>query len=567
MDQNSLDSLASEEPQSHQWNRTSPLVVPFFIGQRFKSIVGSAFSTFLNIAGPAAPVFVLLSDVGVSLMWRVVLAIAFTFVVQCFAAVAMYWFFKYRVDGSTVSVRSGVLDRHRTDVPWNQVRAVNVTRGPYDRLFRLGQVSFDTAGSQGAEIEIPGIKLSQIEQLVKRVNTNKFEDEIVRPTQSETTHDSEEVANEQPVSQGEILFELQLPQLLRATFCLGGEVKAVLKGALSFAGLYVLLRWGLHHFAGDKSGPLLDALFGWIGELPENFLVDVMRLPKLAESILAISILDSSVGLVAFFSLLAVFVSVLSLLMDRWRFIKKNFGLVLRHDDTHLVAESGLFSKTRVTVVKNRIQEISFECNLRERLLNRGKLTLQQSESDTEHELSIPYVDVHTVDCIARLTYGSDARDISLGPYSTRLLRVSAVDLYISLIGVVMLWTPVAIAAIATVIPYLRQFLWPYALVLPVYGIVHAYLSWRKEGYLLGDRFVIRRTGGLVAYKVRAVRLEKVQNVAITQALIQRIRARCNLKIQYVVDSIIIPYLDLASAKSMRSRVLHVVEKEKLKWI
>ena len=499
--------------------------------------------------------------------WRLLLSLASSFLFLLGASVVNYWFFRYRVDGDTVSVKSGVLAKQQTDVPWNQVRAVNVTRGPIDRLFHLGQASFDTAGSQAAEIEIPGLKLSQAMRLVERARRTSSETESDDcPSSDNGTHLGSTHEETQSVGQQAVLFELTGTQLWKAALCHGGEVIAVAKGFLSLAGLYVSLRVGLQFFIGDLDGSNLRAVFRWLMEFPQHFQVDVMRLARIAESLLGISLLDSQPRLATFFVLLAFLVALVFVLANLLRFIEKNFGLVISHDESRLIAESGLVSRTRITVMKERVQEITCSWNLRERLLQRGKVTLKQSESETDHMLNVPYVDIETSERLAELAYGTDAIDTSSNFNSSRFLRISQVSFLIDLANVFLVWTPIVVVTLATVVPYLRQFLWPYVLILPAYGVLNAWLSWRKAGYTVGERSVTRRTGGLVDYEVRIVRMEKVQKIAITQAIIQRMRSTCDLNIRYAVGSIDIPYLDLNSAKSMRTRVLHVVEQEQLKW-
>lgn len=563
-----MDPGRHEHPVG-EWKRTSPLVIPLFVVQRIKSIASSATSTLLNVAGPAAPVYVLLSDAGINWKWRLLLSLAFSFLFLIGASVVSYWFFRYRIDDNSVSIKSGFLAKQQSDVPWSQVRAVNVTRGPLDRLFHLGHVSFDTAGSQSAEIEIPGLKIAHATRLVERARRTTSESESESEGSSLNDNGTPlESSDEETQSDGPqaVLFELTGTQLWKAAFCRGGEFIAVAKGFMSLAGLYVSLRVGFQFFIGDLDGSNLRAVFRWFMDFPKHFQVDVMHLPRIAESFFGISLLDSQPRLVAFFVLLAFLAALVFILANLLRFIEKNFGLVISHDESRLIAESGLVSKTRITVMKERVQEIACSWNLRERLLQRGKVTLKQSESDTDHMLNVPYVDIETSERLAELAYGTDAIDTSSNFNSSRFLRISRVSLYIDLANVFLVWTPILVVILATVVPYLRQFLWPYVLLLPAFGVLNAWLSWRKDGYIVGDRSVTRRTGGLVDYEVRTVRMEKVQKIAITQAIIQRMRSTCDLNVKYAVGSIYIPYLDLDSAKSMRTRVFHVVEQERLKW-
>lgn len=112
------------------------LVVALVVG----AVVGIADHFTLDIGlwvGPA--VFVVLSFVGVG----------YTLV--------RYRIWRFDIESDAVTLEYGVLTRVNAVVPFVRVQHVDTQRGPIERLAGLSSVVIYTAGSQGADVTIPGL--------------------------------------------------------------------------------------------------------------------------------------------------------------------------------------------------------------------------------------------------------------------------------------------------------------------------------------------------------------------------------------------------------------------------
>lgn len=68
-----------------------------------------------------------------------------------------YRFASYRVDGDGLEIRSGVYFRSVTTVPRSRVQHTDVSQGPLQRRYGLATLTVHTAGSENAEVELPGL--------------------------------------------------------------------------------------------------------------------------------------------------------------------------------------------------------------------------------------------------------------------------------------------------------------------------------------------------------------------------------------------------------------------------
>ena len=68
-----------------------------------------------------------------------------------------YRFESYRVDSDRLEIRSGVYFRAVTTVPRSRVQHTDVSQGPLQRRFGLATLTVHTAGTENAEVELPGL--------------------------------------------------------------------------------------------------------------------------------------------------------------------------------------------------------------------------------------------------------------------------------------------------------------------------------------------------------------------------------------------------------------------------
>ncbi len=275
---------------------------------------------------------------------------------------------------------------------------------------------------------------------------------------------------------------------------------------------------------------------------PQSLGPDLISLAHYSERWIGFPSVDSTSEVTIFFTVVSILAATVMILLGSLEYIVKNMNLVLSYDDQHLFLERGLFTKTRITILRERIQEFSYSSNVRERMVKRCKLHAKQSSSSKTHALDIPYVDMKTTDTLAQLVYQKDSFEASIDPLSERFFGISKIYFYVNLFKSTFLQFPILVALIAFVFPFSRELLWPYSLaVLPLYW-VWDYLDWKKEGYFLTKDHIVRRSG-VLGYSVKVLPIQKIQNVTIYQSLIQRLRGTCAFRVHFVSGKVAIPYI------------------------
>lgn len=97
----------------------------------------------------------LASAVGLT---AVVVALAcITWWQQRWPAVA-YRHASYRVDSEGLEIRRGVYFRSVTNVPRSRIQHTDVSQGPLQRRYGLATLVVHTAGSESAEVDLPGLR-------------------------------------------------------------------------------------------------------------------------------------------------------------------------------------------------------------------------------------------------------------------------------------------------------------------------------------------------------------------------------------------------------------------------
>ncbi len=69
-----------------------------------------------------------------------------------------YRFEFYRVDADGLEIRSGVYFRSVTTVPRSRVQHTDVSQGPLQRRYGLATLTVHTAGTENAQVELPGLR-------------------------------------------------------------------------------------------------------------------------------------------------------------------------------------------------------------------------------------------------------------------------------------------------------------------------------------------------------------------------------------------------------------------------
>ena len=145
---------------SGAWERASPFAIVYFVGKTVRTFARS----FVQLAATFGALALLTERKSF-----LVLAVPVGILVILAIGVVQYWFFRFRLEEDRILIRQGFLRKTALDLPYDRVQGINVERSLIDRMLGLVTVSLDTAGSAGAEGELPSVSLDRAEWLRARV--------------------------------------------------------------------------------------------------------------------------------------------------------------------------------------------------------------------------------------------------------------------------------------------------------------------------------------------------------------------------------------------------------------
>lgn len=540
--QTELDSLLLDYSN---WRMASPFALLFFFGSRLALVTKALFQQVTNLV-PVVGV-TSLAVINTDLTWYqgilIVAALILTFVF--IVAVLAYRRFRFRITNESIAVKSGILRITQTDVRWERVRAVNLERGPVERVLGLAQISLDTAGTAEAEVQVPAIKLQLAELLRAKVS--------IESTTSESI--GEEVSSE-----GHQMYRMKLLSLIKASACTQGTLTMM----AAVVGTFLWLTATLQNML-DSEGNGEDEVF-WVNafNIAEQYYTS---LADVIEQVTALPVTQSWLGMtlpgfVTFAILIAAIFTARAIY-----FCTTNYDLQLLRRDNALSTVRGLFTKKRTNVKLERVQSVSLKMNVRELGLKLCRLTAKQSMSGKEHMLSLPSVPTSVRDEIVALTSLEAGSRLRLDPKLQKFQSISIVYLFQLLIG------PTLIPFFAVLIPTLfldyQWLIWVWLAYLGAWMpicIAVAMVRWRKAGYVL-DPFSMISKSGLLGYSLDMGKLKKVQRVRIEQSFIQRFTGKSTLTVFFATTSIVVPYLPRDRAIELHDYISHVITVRDTEWL
>ena len=84
----------------------------------------------------------------------------------------------YREEEDELHIRSGLLVRMRTVVPFGRVQHIDIAQGPIERRYRLATLILHTAGTRAAAVPLPGLLHDDAERMRDRIRA-KIRQELV----------------------------------------------------------------------------------------------------------------------------------------------------------------------------------------------------------------------------------------------------------------------------------------------------------------------------------------------------------------------------------------------------
>lgn len=138
--------------------------------------IRSAIAAVLAVLGAWALDLEPLHEIGVPAMLIPALALLGGLLLVLVYPARRYRRWGYEEGEDEIDIRSGSLIRRRTIVPFGRVQHIDVAQGPIQRPFGLATLIIHTAGTQGASVSLPGLRLEDAEALRDRIRVKIRQD-------------------------------------------------------------------------------------------------------------------------------------------------------------------------------------------------------------------------------------------------------------------------------------------------------------------------------------------------------------------------------------------------------
>ncbi len=495
--------------ENKRWQRTSPFAVIYYLGRILKGIAKNAVQ---SLAPLAAAVVAFEGD----LKTRIGYAVAVLVSVVLAAALARYWFFRFRIGANAVLIREGVFRKTQTDIKFDRIQAINTQQNIIFRYLNLVTVTFDTAGSSGDEGRLPAVSLALAASLKERIR------------------------RERPV----LLEEHE-------------ETSAPARTLLSL-GTGDLIRIGLS----DSRALFLLLLIGPVAERLEESVGDFIDSSSIFSSFRDLDIsLWGAIGLIigAIITLLLILLlaSVLAAVLRYYRF-------TLTIDNDVLRSQGGLLTRHEHAVNIGKVQTLAAAQSPPLRLMRRFRLQARQASSGKASRSSkfiVPLTESAELGVISSEIFGEEFPQPDLHPASSRFQRIDS--RYVRSRTVAFGVVPATIFTTLLLYPLgwyaLLALLW-----IPL-TVLFSILLYRRYGYYFDDNGLVMRNGFL-GVRVIAFLHRKVQRVSIVQSVMQKRRGLANLKFYLASGSVQLPYVSLELASQLRDFVLYRIESSQRPW-
>lgn len=265
-------------------------------------------------------------------------------VVAILAATAVwrYFTYRYRIDGDSLMVRSGLLERELRQIPFSRIHNVALNQTLLHRVFGVAEVKLESAGGNKPEAEMKVLKLADalaLERLIRHRGQSAASD------QAATTDEGA----------GDTLLSLPAGEIVRV-----GLISN--RGMVVVAGAFALL-WQVFpekRMAGVFIDLWRDA-FGYVGQFNGNWFATTLVLAGLALSALAV-LRGLSIALA---------------------FVRYH-GFRLSEHGRRLTVERGLLTRVRASVPRRRIQSWTLRETVLHRLFRRRALEIDTAASQVD---------------------------------------------------------------------------------------------------------------------------------------------------------------------------------------
>lgn len=486
--------------------------------QSYAAIVFLAYNFFKVLIRQLWPVLIAIlvgrENIKNILIWSIA---AISILVFVFAVISFFRYYFY-IDQDELIVVKGVFKRSRTNIPFQRIQTINIEQSILHQILQVAKLEVDTAGSKGTEFSFSALEMAKAEALRNIVLDRKAMTRAVLPSQT--------IEKEPLIRQTrERILHLSFSELIRI-----GTTQNHLRSLLIILAFFLTLYNQVEDFGVET------------GEVVDQINQEMIYFGKIA--IIVMSVMSIIVSFL--FSIIRTIIRYYDFTLSR---TADGFNIV-----------SGLFTKKQISAKDHKIQYISWSDNPLKRILGIYDVHLKQASSSEVRDtrsISIPGCNIENINRIKSYYISSD-HWIKLKNFKISGKIILFRWLYFGLLPALLL---MAVLLLTNQLSYVFiPTIWPFVTYL-AYRVNH-----KKWNFALNDEMIFIQHGIFGNY-FKALRLYKIQSIALRQSIYQRKHRLANVVIYTASGQISIPFVDLELAMDLCDFVLYKIQTDRRKWM
>ncbi len=426
-------------------------------------------------------------------------AIIFTF------SILGYFFFRFSLNDEQLTVNKGVFIRKNILFPLNKIQAVHIEQNWLHKLLNLVQVSFDTPGTEQAEVKMD-LEESQAEWLKAHVLSSSAE-----------IHDK-------PESRKNTIASLAATDLIKLGLSANHLETLAIMGGLGFS------------FFNDIRNIIEDRY----GNIIERSATDIAKSGFL------------------FFVYAGITILVISIVISLVRIVLQYANFTVSKTEKGFSVRGGLINTKDKLIPYNKIQYVSWRANWLRTLIPIYLLEYHSIGAViTEQKLRIR-IPVTSKELLGKLVGAYHDFIAHTSPF----LTISKAYVYRRTLMVGM----IPFIVLGGILFFFVKWYALFAVVIPVLVFISGSLFQKKFRFYYTEE-VIQIQRGTFGQSEAVLQWHKIQSVKLQQSRYQQRHSLATVKLYSAGGEIRIPFLELNDAQAIRDYALYAIESRKENWM
>lgn len=425
-----------------------------------------------------------------------------------------YFRYYYWIEDDQLVIRSGVLKKTLTQIPFDRIQTIDFERNLIHQAFNVIGLKIDTAGTSGSEIKMQALTKGKAEDLRKFILSQKRENLI--------TELGEQVSA--PIQEdAKVIYAIDFPRLLK----IGLTENHIRSGFVILFGLF------------------------WLRDNIKEAGVDVDGLGS--------QYYDQIFNSISFIAALAVFFVFISMFISVARVFLQYFELKFFRSYNGFKVISGLFNRKEVAALDSKIQLFEWKQNLIQKALGFHNIILKQASSvemGNKKSIIVPGVNTEDITRVKDYLFPERNED-NVTMYQLNKWSLWRPLMYISLIVIILsgifIYTKIYFNLVALFLVFTLV-------------IIRSHKKYNKAFFGVNDKAIFVR-GGVFGHSKWMTMFHKIQSLEINQSPFQYRKNLASLQIHTASGSKVISYIPLDQAEYLYDYLTYQVEDSDEEWM